>query len=124
MPKSGAIDQIAMMSPLVNVILYTGLTGVLILGARLVDIGMLQTGTIIAFLSYFILITNSLLGLNRMFNIYNRAVASIERIKEVLNMPTDESQLIPENASMRLRQIHPFLKLNSRTFVSVTSASK
>lgn len=95
-----AIDQIAMMSPLVNVILYTGLTGVLILGARLVDIGMLQTGTIIAFLSYFILITNSLLGLNRMFNIYNRAVASIERIKEVLNMPTDESQLIPENASM------------------------
>jgi ATP-binding cassette subfamily B multidrug efflux pump len=68
-----AIDQIAMMSPLVNVILYTGLTGVLILGARLVDIGMLQTGTIIAFLSYFILITNSLLGLNRMFNIYNRA---------------------------------------------------
>ncbi len=94
-----AIDQIAMMSPLVNVILYTGLTGVLILGARLVDVGMLQTGTIIAFLSYFILITNSLLGLNRMFNIYNRAVASIERIKEVLNMPTDENQLVPEDAS-------------------------
>jgi len=94
-----AIDQIAMMSPLVNVILYTGLTVVLILGARLVDVGMLQTGTIIAFLSYFILITNSLLGLNRMFNIYNRAVASIERIKEVLNMPTDENQLVPEDAS-------------------------
>ena len=31
--------------------------------------------------------------------IYNRAVASIERIKEVLNMPTDENQLVPEDAS-------------------------
>lgn len=94
-----AIDQIAMMSPLVNIILYTGLTAVLLLGAQLVNVGMLQTGTILAFLSYFILITNSLLGLNRMFNIYNRAVASIERIREVLTMPIDENQIIPEDAS-------------------------
>ncbi len=94
-----AIDQIAMMSPLVNIILYTGLAAVLILGARLVNVGLLKTGTVLAFLSYFILITNSLLGLNRMFNIYNRAVASIERIREVLRMPADKNQLIPEEAS-------------------------
>ncbi|HHW93524.1 MAG TPA: ABC transporter ATP-binding protein [Clostridiaceae bacterium] len=94
-----AIDQIAMMSPLVNIILYTGLAAVLILGARLVNVGLLQTGTVMAFLSYFILITNSLLGLNRMFNIYNRAVASIERIREVLTMLPDENQLIAEGVS-------------------------
>ncbi len=95
-----AADQMAMMSPLVNIILYTGLAAVLILGAKLVDMGQLQTGTILAFLSYFIQIAISLLGLNRMFNIYNRAVASQERIKEVLAMPLDENQVIQEEVEV------------------------
>ena len=84
--------RMSTLSPLVNIILYTGLAVVLILGTNLANQGLVQTGTILAFMSYFIQITNSLLGLNRMFNIYNRASASASRISEVLNMPYDENQ--------------------------------
>lgn len=84
--------RMSTLSPLVNIILYTGLAMVLILGTNLANQGLVQTGTILAFMSYFIQITNSLLGLNRMFNIYNRASASASRISEVLNMPYDENQ--------------------------------
>lgn len=93
-----AIDQIAMTSPIVNVLLFGGLTVVLIYGAFLSEGGLVQTGTIIAFMSYFIQITNSLLGLNRMFNIYNRSVASTARIEEVLDMPIDDNQVVKEDA--------------------------
>ncbi|HHU13136.1 MAG TPA: ABC transporter ATP-binding protein [Clostridiaceae bacterium] len=90
-----AIDLMALMSPLVNILLFGGLTVVLIYGAHLAGAGLVKTGTIIAFMSYFIQITNSLLGLNRMFNIYNRSVASTARITEVLDMPVDQSQAVP-----------------------------
>lgn len=95
-----AADQMAMMSPVVNVILYSGLTAVLILGAWLVDSGLLQTGTILAFISYLIQITTSLIGLNRMFSIYNRAVASGKRIAEILSMPVDDNQLVSEDSGV------------------------
>lgn len=93
-----AIDQIAMMSPIVNVLLFSGLAVVLVYGAFLSEHDLVQAGTIIAFMSYFIQITNSLLGLNRMFNIYNRSVASTARIEEVLDMPLDGNQHVSADA--------------------------
>ncbi len=89
-----AHDQMAMMHPAVNIILYGGLAIVIILGAYLANEGLILSGTIMAFLSYFIQITNSLMGLNRMFNIYNRAVASSGRIEEILNKPIDKNQIV------------------------------
>lgn len=89
-------DQMAKMSPMVNAVLYSGLTIVIILGAFFANDGLIQSGIIMAFMSYFIQITNSLLGMNRMFNIYNRAVASASRINEVLTMPTDSNQIVEE----------------------------
>lgn len=95
-----ATDQMAMMSPVVNVILYAGLAAVIILGAFLANEGMILTGTIMAFLSYFIQITNSLMGLNRMFNIYNRAVSSLARIDQVISMPIDANQIVKEEVEL------------------------
>ena len=89
-------DQMAKMSPMVNAVLYSGLTIVIILGAYFANDGLIQSGVIMAFMSYFIQITNSLLGMNRMFNIYNRAVASANRIDEVLSMPIDSNQIVEE----------------------------
>ena len=89
-----ATDQMAVMSPIVNIILFSGLALVIILGAYLANEGMILPGIIIAFLSYFIQITNSLMGLNRIFNIYNRAIASLGRIKEVIEMPIDDNQFV------------------------------
>ncbi|HHV42150.1 MAG TPA: ABC transporter ATP-binding protein [Clostridiaceae bacterium] len=97
-----AIDQIAKMPPLVNFILFTGVALVLIYGARLVNINQIQTGTVMAFLSYFIQITNSLMGMNRMINIYNRAAASEKRISEVLSLPIDDNQIISDYQKQQL----------------------
>lgn len=94
MAEIATVDQMAMMSPVVNTILYSGLTVVIILGAYFTNEGFIQVGTIMAFLSYFIQITNSLLGMNRIFNIYNRAVASSARIEEVLSMSVDSNQIV------------------------------
>lgn len=99
--------RMSALSPLVNIILYSGLAVVLILGANLVNVGLVQTGTILAFMSYFIQITNSLLGLNRMFNIYNRASASASRINEVLDMPLDKNQIQNEAEMRELPDSHP-----------------
>lgn len=94
------VDKMAMMGPLVNTILYGGLTVVLIWGANLVDQGALQVGIIVAYLSYFIQITNSLMMMNRMFNMYNRSKTSTQRIEEVINMPTDANQIIVKKNSL------------------------
>lgn len=102
-----AIDQIAKMSPSVNLILFSGVALVLIYGARLVNDGLIQTGTVMAFLSYFIQITNSLMAMNRMVNVYNRAVASEKRIAEVLALPTDANQVVAADQIQRLPDPDP-----------------
>ncbi len=73
--------------PIINILLYTGLTAILIYGGHLVWSGQTHEGVIIAFLSYFIIITNSLLAINRMFVIYNRANTSAMRINDILTQP-------------------------------------
>ncbi len=99
--KDGEIDanyQMAKLQPIVNIILYGGLAVVLVLGAYYAERQIVQAGTIIAFMSYFIQITNSLLNMNRMINMYNRSDASAQRIEEVLTMPLDSNQqMTPEN---------------------------
>lgn len=97
-----ANDQMAIMQPAVNVILYTGLTLVIIAGAYLAMEGLSQPGTVMAFMSYFIQITMSLLAMNRMFNIYNRASASTERINEVLQLNIDENQIMDPESTVDL----------------------
>lgn len=108
--KDGEIkanDQMAKMSPIVNIILYSGLMVILILGAVLANRGLTQAGTIMAFLSYFIQITNSLLSMNRMFNMYNRASASAARLEEVLYMPLDSSQVVDPATQTALPEANP-----------------
>ena len=73
--------------PIINILLYTGLTIILMYGGHLVLEGRTHEGVIIAFLSYFIIITNSLLAINRMFVIYNRANTSATRINAILTQP-------------------------------------
>ena len=93
-------DQMAKMSPMVDATLYSGLAIVIMLGAYYANKGLIQPGVIMAFMSYFMQITNSLMGMNRMFNIYNRAVASSARIEEVLTMPTDDNQIVAESLDL------------------------
>lgn len=76
-------------NPIVNLLLNIGLTLVIIVGAYRVNMGVTQTGTIIAFLSYFTMILNALMMVSRLFVMYSKGVASGRRIAEVLEAPGD-----------------------------------
>lgn len=76
-------------NPIVNLLLNIGLTLVIIVGAFRVNMGVTQTGTIIAFLSYFTMILNALMMVSRLFVMYSKGVASGRRIAEVLEAPGD-----------------------------------
>lgn len=81
-----AVLLAAKTNPLINLILYFGITVVILCGAFMVNSGEITSGIIISFLSYFMQITNSLLTLNRIFLIYNKAASSAARIEEVLKI--------------------------------------
>ena len=79
----------AFVSPLVNLVLNIGLAFVILVGAFSVSRGTTQPGTIIAFLSYFTIILNSLIMISRIFVICSKGMASARRIEEVMNLPED-----------------------------------
>ena len=60
-------------NPAMNLLLNTGLTVVIVLGAYRVNAGLAQPGSIIAFLSYFTIILNALMMVSRLFVMYSRA---------------------------------------------------
>lgn len=76
-------------NPMMNLLLNVGMMLVILVGAYRVNGGRTKPGTIIAFLSYFTIILNAMLAVNRMFIMYSRGSASAQRIGEVLQMPED-----------------------------------
>lgn len=85
--KVGGIT--ALTNPTATLILNLGLTGVVLLGAYRVNGGLTQPGVIIAFLNYFTMILNAMLGVTRIFIIWSKGEASAKRVVEVLNLPQD-----------------------------------
>ena len=79
----------AMVSPLVNLVLNTGLALVVLVGAYRVHQGQALPGTIIAFLSYFTIILNAMLSISRLFILYSKGSASARRIEEIMLTPED-----------------------------------
>lgn len=77
-------------NPLVTLILSGGLVGVIAVGALLGA----QAGTVLAFLSFFTIILNAMLGISKIFVTLSRGVASAERIERV--METDEVMPVGE----------------------------
>lgn len=79
----------ALTNPAMNLLLNLGLTLVIAAGAYRINAGLTQSGQIIAFLTYFTLISNAMLSITRMFVIYSKGSASAERIRQVLDAPED-----------------------------------
>lgn len=79
----------AIIKPAMNLLLNLGLTLVVIIGAYRVNSGLSETGKIVAFLSYFTMILNAVLGITKVFTIYSKASASARRISEVLREEED-----------------------------------
>lgn len=85
--------------PVMNFLLNAGLTIVVVVGAFRVNQGLTQTGTIIAFLSYFTLILMALMAVSRLFTMYSKGAASAGRIAEVLT--AEEVPMQPENSKAK-----------------------
>ncbi len=83
----------AVPGPIMQMCLNIGLVFVVIMGANMVNDGSLQPGVIMAFLTYFNMITNGLMGINRIFVTFSKAAASGKRIDEILQADTSDIPL-------------------------------
>ncbi|MCC8127756.1 MAG: ABC transporter ATP-binding protein/permease [Clostridiales bacterium] len=79
--------------PLMQLALNIGLTLVVIVGAYRVNSGQIRPGVILAFLTYFNMILQGVLSLNRIFMMASKAISSAERIDLILQTPNDQPTL-------------------------------
>lgn len=94
--KAGLITAIT--NPTASLTLNLGLTLVVIIGAYRVNDGQILSGVIVAFLQYFIMILNAMLGITRIFVMWSKGEASAKRVAEVLATPEDLVVLPGEEA--------------------------
>ena len=85
--RAGVISGIT--NPGASLMLNLGLTAVVVVGAYLVDAGSCQGGVIVAFLQYFVMILNAMLGVTQIFVIWSKGEASARRVADVLATPAD-----------------------------------
>ena len=91
-----ASTVMAIPGPFMQLCLNIGLALVVIIGARRVNGGLMRPGVILAFLTYFNMITMGVMGLSRIFMTMSKASASANRIEAVLQTETDQ-QVLPES---------------------------
>ena len=84
-----AATVMAVPGPFMQLCLNAGLTLVVYLGASRVNAGVTKPGVILAFLTYFNMITMGVMGLNRIFVSLSKASASADRIDAVLKLPDE-----------------------------------
>lgn len=87
--ETKANTTMAVTSPIINLLLNTGLVLVVAVGAFRVASGHMKPGAIVAFLTYFTIILNAVMSVSRLITMYSKAVASAGRIEEVLTTPAD-----------------------------------
>ena len=85
--KAGSISAIT--NPSASLTLNLGLTLVVVVGAFRVNSGQCQSGVIVAFLQYFTMILNAMLGITRIFVMWSKGEASACRVGQVLEMEED-----------------------------------
>lgn len=112
--KAGVI--MAITNPAATIVLNIGLTLVVIVGARRVNSGLTEPGTILAFLSYFTIILNAMLGITRVFVICSKGSASAKRIESVL-LAEDDMPILPEEENAQTENADaPHIQFRGVTF--------
>jgi ATP-binding cassette subfamily B protein len=79
----------AVVNPSMNFFLNIGLVLVVLAGAYRVNAGLTEVGKILAFLTYFTIILSAMMNISKMFVIISKAIASADRIVEVIDTPDD-----------------------------------
>ncbi|MBE6618217.1 MAG: ABC transporter ATP-binding protein [Ruminococcaceae bacterium] len=75
---------VAATNPLISLFLNVGLSAVIVVGATLIEGGKSSVGNIIAFISYFTIISNAMIMVTRIFVSYSSGAAGMKRINAVL----------------------------------------
>ena len=89
--KAGSITAVT--NPSSNLVLNMGLTLVVLLGAIRVRGGLSDATVIVAFVQYFIIILNAMMGVTRIFVMWSKGEASARRVADVLELPEDMATL-------------------------------
>ena len=103
----------AIPGPFMQLSLNIGLTLVVFVGALRVDSGAMKPGVILAFLTYFNIILQSIMAINRMFMMISKASASGDRIDAVLRTEPDLQPVADTETREDLPYIH-FSHVNFR----------
>ncbi len=92
--------MVAATNPLITLTLNTGLSAVIVVGALMIRGGHSSVGNIIAFISYFTIISNAMMMTTRIFASYSNGSAGMKRITAVLesepSLWVDEYKDAPE----------------------------
>ena len=91
--KAGIVTSVT--NPVSTLVLNLGLTLVVVVGAYRVNGGGAESGVIVAFLQYFTMILNAMLGVTRIFVMWSKGEASANRVADVLALPEDLT-VLPE----------------------------
>ena len=81
----------AVNGPIMQLLLNMGLVLVVVAGATRVNFGLSNVGKIIAFLNYFTIILNAMLTITRILTMASKALASSQRIAEVMAARDEET---------------------------------
>lgn len=106
--KNGMV--MAVINPSMNILLNLGLVGVILVGAYRVNAGLSEVGKILAFTTYFTIILNAMLSISKMFTILSKAIASGDRIWQVLECGED----------MEVLEVYPDAEEGSTAAADVT----
>ena len=101
--KAGFITAIT--NPVASLTLNLGLTLVVVIGAYRVNQGAVLSGVIVAFLQYFTMILNAMLGITRIFVMWSKGEASANRVADVLALPEDLTPLPGSDAEEKAPHI-------------------
>ena len=95
--KAGRVTSVT--NPTSTLVLNLGLTMVILIGAYRVNNGSTEGGVIVAFLQYFTMILNAMMGVTRIFVMWSKGEASAKRVADVLAEPEDLIVLPEEEAA-------------------------
>ena len=104
--ETRASTTMAASNPIVTLLLNLGLVAVMLFGAFLVNRHRSEPGKIIAFIQYFTIFSNAMLGITRIFVNYSRGAASAQRIEQVIRTKPDLEVVSERELPRRLREEH------------------
>lgn len=87
--------------PAMQFVMYGTIISILFIGGHLINAGQLKIGELTSFLSYVLLILNSLMMMSNVFLMMTRSLASASRIVEVLDEKIDITDEQAENISVK-----------------------